>query len=130
MVTRIDPNQRSGFAKPSPYQKETAEEPKKPIDSKRTRGKTDTVVIRNAPEAPVTYAEIANKKQLSASDIAALKALADQANENLRRLVEELILKQNKNYQLSRAEFTPHEKVSIDDIEQANLPSRKTGSLA
>ncbi|HOA42362.1 MAG TPA: hypothetical protein PKG53_02720 [Bacillota bacterium] len=129
MVTRIDPNQRSGFAKPSPYQKETAEEPKKPIDSKRTRGKTDTVVIRNAPEAPVTYAEIANKKQLSASDIAALKALADQANENLRRLVEELILKQNKNYQLSRAEFTPHEKVSIDDIEQAKLAISEDGEF-
>ncbi|MGI6734277.1 MAG: hypothetical protein ACOX4J_08970 [Anaerovoracaceae bacterium] len=128
MVTRIDPNQKSGFTQPSSYQKEIAEDPKKQTGTKDARVKTDTVVIGNTPDTSVTYSKIASKKELSASDVAALKALAEQANENLRRLVEELILKQNKSYQLSLAEFAPKE-VSIEDIEQAKLAISEDGEF-
>jgi hypothetical protein len=130
MINKIDPNQKSGFTRPSPYHKETIEEPKKRIEPKDSRIKTDTVAFGKAHETSVTYSKIAGKKELSASDIAALKALADQANENLRRLVEELILKQNKSYQLSLAkDFPPQDGVSASEIEEAKLAISEDGEF-
>ncbi|MEL7655773.1 MAG: hypothetical protein AAGU75_07680 [Bacillota bacterium] len=62
--------------------------------------KVDTIEIGNKQEASVTYSKAASKKP-DATEIAALKAEADKATENLRKLVEELILKQDKNYKAS-----------------------------
>ena len=62
--------------------------------------KTDTVEIGTRQEASVIYKKVTNKK-LDSSEIASLKAEAERATENLRKLVEELILKQNKNYKTS-----------------------------
>lgn len=62
--------------------------------------KVDTIEIGSKQEASVTYTKVTSKK-LDTTEIAALKAEADKATENLRKLVEELILKQDKNHKAS-----------------------------
>jgi hypothetical protein len=62
--------------------------------------KTDTVELGSRQETSVVYSKITNKK-LSETDIAKLQAQADATTENLRRLVQELILKQSKSAQAS-----------------------------
>lgn len=47
---------------------------------------------------PVTYGQVAGNKKASSSEIEALRSKANQATENLRKLVEELILKQTKGH--------------------------------
>ncbi len=59
--------------------------------------KVDSIEIRARQEAPVTYETTSNKK-LDSTEIASLKSASEAATENLRKLVEELILKQDKNY--------------------------------
>lgn len=56
----------------------------------------DKVEISNRKEEAVTYTKLDLEKKLKPSDIEALIAEADKATENLRKLVEKLILKQNE----------------------------------
>lgn len=58
--------------------------------------KEDKVEIRGKLEAPVTYTKETGRKELSADEIYGLQRAAEQAHENLRRLVERLILKQTE----------------------------------
>ncbi len=67
--------------------------------------KVDSIEVGTKQKTSVTYSKTASKK-LDASEIATLKAEADKATENLRKLVEELILKQNKNYKASAGDFS------------------------
>ena len=58
--------------------------------------KEDRVEIRGKQEEPVTYNKEAGRKKLSSDEIRGLQRAAEQAHENLRRLVERLILKQTE----------------------------------
>lgn len=58
--------------------------------------KEDKVEIRRRQEEPVTYTKEAGRKELSSDEIRGLQRAAEQAHENLRRLVERLILKQTE----------------------------------
>jgi hypothetical protein len=64
--------------------------------------KVDTVEIGTKQESSGVYSNVKNNK-LSETDIAKLQAQADATTENLRRLVQELILKQNQNSKASDA---------------------------
>ncbi len=71
-----------------------------PAQTSKTRGKnaniSDTVEIGNKSSSAVTYTKQGTKK-LSSSDIEAIKRQAEEATENLRKLVEDMILKQGKS---------------------------------
>lgn len=70
-------------------------------DAADSTSMVDKLVINNNEDKPVTYSKYLGQKKLEPSEIAALKSKAEMANENLRRLVEEIILKQTKGYKIS-----------------------------
>lgn len=94
--------------------------------------KVDAVEIGARRGSSVTYSKTA-RKQLDASEIAALKAEAEATTENLRRLVEQLILKQSKNYKITAGEASrdwPAESViAAGDIEAARLSISEDGEF-
>ncbi len=100
MINQIHTGQRYGVAgSPTASGQAAAEKPSEksqPVQGTRA----DTIEIGAKQEASVTYPRITNKK-LDASEIEALKAEAEAATENLRKLVEQLILRQDKNYKIS-----------------------------
>lgn len=65
--------------------------------------KIDKFETSKKKDEPVTYSNLAASKKLEPSDIEALMKDAEKATENLRKLVEKLILKQNKNYEVQDA---------------------------
>ncbi len=130
MINQINPNQKSGYTQSASYQKETVEENKKPAGQKESAIKTDTVAFGSKPEAPVTYSKIAGKEKLDASDISALKKMADQANENLRRIVQELILKQSENFKTWQVgSLVESGEAAASDIEKAKLAISEDGEF-
>ena len=94
--------------------------------------KVDTVELGTRQETPVTYENV-TKKKLDASDIEALKEQADAATENLRKLVEELILKQNKNYKVAEGDTSEDlaAKLGItsEDVEAAKQAVSEDGEF-
>ena len=58
--------------------------------------KIDKIEIRGNREESVTYSKESGRKEFSSDEIRGLQRAAEQANENLRRLVERLILKQTE----------------------------------
>ncbi len=123
MINEINTGQRygvSGTAKSA--NRSAAEKPSKASQTEQT-AKVDTIELGTGQETSVTYAKVTNKK-LDASEIASLKAQADAATENLRKLVEELILKQNKNYKTS-AEDSSQELLNELGITTADIEAAK-----
>lgn len=92
----------------------------------------DTIETGTKQEASVAYTRVTNKK-LGASEIASLKAQADAAAENLRKLVEELILKQSKNYKASAEDSSQTVSigsgVTASDIEAAKNAISEDGEF-
>lgn len=106
MINEINGAQRYGVNGTQKTSNQAAPEKNKVTRTEQI-AKVDTVELGSRQEKSVTYSKVGEKK-LDSSEIAALKAQADAATENLRKLVEELILKQNKNY-----------KVSVEDSSQS-----------
>lgn len=103
----------------------------KPSKANRTgpSAKSDTVEIRSRKDSAVTYSKTP-RKRLDASTIAALQAEAERTTENLRRLVEQLILKQDKNYKASiggSAQDSP--AITARDVEAAKLAISEDGEF-
>lgn len=94
--------------------------------------KSDTVEIGSRKDAAVTYSKTP-RKRLDASTIAALQEEAEKATENLRRLVEQLILKQNKNYKASiggSVQDSPAgSEITAEDIQAAKLAISEDGEF-
>ena len=95
--------------------------------------KVDTIEIGTKKEASVTYENVTSKK-LSADEIASLKADADKATENLRKLVEELILKQDKNYKKSIEDSSSEDLmtklgITTEDVEAAKQAISEDGEF-
>lgn len=132
MLERINAVQRYGTAGESKAGSRPAAA--KPGTANRTgqAANADIVDIGNRKEASATYSKIP-KKQLDAPTIAALQKEAELASENLRRLVEQLILKQDKNYKVSirdsSLELAAEPQFSVEDIEAAKLAISEDGEF-
>lgn len=100
MVNEINASQRYGTAAAIKPAGKTAVSKADSASQTEQIAKVDTVEIGSRKESSVVYSNIANKK-LDETDIAKLKAQADATTQNLRRLVRELILKQNNDYKTS-----------------------------
>ncbi len=92
--------------------------------------KVDTIEIGTTQDTPVTYSNVSGSKKLSANEIEALQAEADKATENLRKLVEELILKQNKNYVASTKDGSTSALYSTEDVEAAQQAVSEGGEYS
>ena len=130
MINQIGGNQQPVLAKPTSYNKDAANEQKDQDEQAVVKPKADAVEIRQKKEVPVTYSNITAKKQASPSDKQSLKSMAEQANENLGRIVEELILKQGKvNNILHIKGFSNEGEVTAKDIEEAQLAISEDGEF-
>lgn len=117
MINEINTSQRYGVSSTAKSASQPSTEKSAKVSQAGQSAKVDSVEIGNRQEAAVTYEKVAGKK-LDAADIAALKAEADRATENLRKLVEKLILKQDKNY-----------KESVEDVEAAKQAISEDGEF-
>lgn len=92
--------------------------------------KVDTVEIGAKQESSGVYSNIKNNK-LSETDIAKLQAQADATTENLRRLVQELILKQNQSSKASDAtssqDLLDSLGITTQDVENAQAAISEDG---
>ena len=85
--------------------------------------RVDTVTFGIKQETTITYSKT-TKGSSDASDIAALKEKADKVTEHLRKLVEELILKQNKNYEAS-VENSSENILETPDITEGDIEAAR-----
>jgi len=132
MIERISGSRQYGIAGASkPENRSSSVKP----DAENRAGsyaKSDTVEIGSRKDAAVTYSKTP-RKRLDTSTIAALRAEADKATENLRRLVEQLILKQGKNYKASVGKSArssaAEPAITPADIEAAKLAISEDGEF-
>lgn len=103
------------LAKPVNYNKNA-------VESKSKTGSKKT-------DAPSSDA-LASGRKLDSSEISALKEMADQANENLRRIVENLILKQGSDYQIFKINgLASRHQSPVSDIEKAKSAISEDGEF-
>lgn len=131
-MNEINASQRYGVSGTiKPTNQSSAEKPTK-VSPADQNAKVDTIEIRTKQDASVTYSKVVSKK-LDAADIASLKAEAEAATENLRELVEQLILKQNKNYKNpvedSSKDLLNKLGITTEDVEAATLAISKDGEF-
>lgn len=97
MIQGINASQRYGAPGTAKPANESAADKTAKVSKTEQSAKVDSIEIRAKQETPVTY-EKGSSKKLDSEEITSLKTKSEAATENLRKLVEELILKQNKNY--------------------------------
>lgn len=132
MINQINTNQWSSANKPTDFTKQPKVEKGTEPASAEQSIRIDTLEVRKNQDEIVTYAKVGNNKKLDASDIKELKNQADRATENLRRLVERMILKQNKDYKVSKEgekETSIEEKISAGDINRAKMSISEDGEF-
>jgi hypothetical protein len=132
MINEINASQRYGVGSTTKSAGQPASEKSAKVSQAEQIAKVDTVEVGTKKEASVTYEKVASKK-LDATDIAALKAEADRATENLRELVEQLILKQDKHYKKSTEDSSEDlmKKLGIttEDVEAAKQAISEDGEF-
>lgn len=132
MINEINIGQRYGVAGSSKASNQPASEKPAKASQPEQSARVDTIEIGTKQESSVAYTKVTNKK-LDSSEIASLKAQADAATENLRKLVEELILKQNKNYKASAEESSQAllngSGVTAGDVEAAKQAISEDGEF-
>ena len=130
MINQINSNKWNNNTKPINSIKNSKVEKVTPVASSEQSAKTDKVEVGTTKEDSVTYSKIGKSKKNDASEVASLVEQANIATENLRKLVEQLILKQSKGYKESIEGFTETawgEKISVEDIDQAALSISEDG---
>lgn len=129
MIQEINRNPQYGIAGMTKSIQPTESEKAEKESASDQSTKKDTVVIGAKQETSVTYSRYSGRK-LDASEIAALQEEAEKTTEHLRKLVEELILKQNKNYKVSAEDSTETETViTTEDIEAAQQAISEDGEF-
>lgn len=127
MINGINTNQRAYVKSPTNAAKEANEirDAKERKDTTDSAAKTDKIDISKKQNSPVTYSNIKGKKGLGSSEVEVLKTQAEQAYENLRNIVEKLILNQSKGYKIS----TEIEKIQLspEEVEAAKLSVSEEG---
>ena len=133
MINPVTSNQNSnliGTIKSS--NKSAAENSQKASELSKSE-KVDKIEIGKNSNNQVTYSDVSKTKKTDTATINALKAEADKATENLRKLVEDLILKQNKNYKPKEAGSSPAEAnpslSQVSGVEQAKLAIADDGEF-
>lgn len=133
MINEINASQRYGVSGTAKSANQPAAEKSAKVSQTEQSAKVDTIEIGTKQEAAVTYEKVTSKK-LDAAEIASLKAKADAATENLRKLVEELILKQDKNYKKSTEDSSSEELmaklgITTEDVEAAKQAVSEDGEF-
>ena len=133
MINEINASQRYGVSGITKSASQPAAEKSAKVSQTEQSAKVDTIEIGTKQEASVTYEKVTSKK-LSAEEIASLKADADKATENLRKLVEELILKQDKNYKKSTEDSSSEDLmtklgITTEDVEAAKQAISEDGEF-
>ena len=133
MINEINASQRYGVSGITKSANQPAAEKSDKVSQTEQNTKVDTIEIGTKKEASVTYENVTSKK-LSADEIASLKADADKATENLRKLVEELILKQDKNYKKSIEDSSSEDLmtklgITTEDVEAAKQAISEDGEF-
>lgn len=101
-------------------------------EAKNQPGKTDTIEIGNNQEKPITYSNPIHTNKLDSSEVTSLKGQADLANENLRHLVETLILKQTKGFngsQNATDQVDPKATAGVENKSDAALSISEDGEF-
>lgn len=131
MIQEINAGQRYGAGIVKPAGQSAAEKPAKVSQAEQT-AKVDTIEVGARQDAPVTYGKVSGKK-LDTADIASLKAKSEAATENLRKLVEQLILKQDKNYKAALSDTSEDGLAKLgltaEDVEAAKLAVSEDGEF-
>lgn len=122
MINKVTSGQYKATGTTKPANQTNVQKSADPTQAQDT-SRVDTMQVGNTQNTSVTYSKVMNKKP-DAADIAALKAEADKATENLRKLVEELILKQNKNYKAS-TESSSNDTPAQPAISSADIAAAK-----
>ena len=133
MINEINASQRYGVSSTTKSANQPAAERSAKVSQTEQSAKVDTIEFGTKQEAPVTYEKIKSKK-LDATEIASLKAEAEAATENLRKLVEELILKQDKNYKKSTEDSSSEDlmtklNITTEDVEAAKKAISEDGEF-
>ena len=132
MMNEINASQRYGVPGTTKSINQSSAEKSTKVSQADQIAKVDTIEIGTKQDASVTYSKVASKK-LDATDIASLKAEAEAATENLRKLVEKLILNQNKNYKASVEDSSKDllKKLGIttEDVEAATQAISEDGEF-
>lgn len=131
-MNEINASQRfgtAGFTKPAG---QTADGKSAKAAQAEQSAKVDTVEFSGKQEASVTYSKVTGKKS-DPAEIASLKAEAEIATENLRKLVEALILRQNKNYKTSAEDSAKDLMADLglttEDVEAARQTVSENGDF-
>lgn len=122
MINGINASQRYGVSGTTKSANQSAEEKSAKVSQTEQNAKVDAIEVGTKPEASVTYEKVTSKK-LDSTEIASLKAKSDAATENLRKLVEQLILRQDKNYWKSIGDSSENLmtelNITTEDVEAA-----------
>lgn len=131
-MNEINASQRYGVSGTTKLTNQSSAEKSAKVSPADQSVKVDTIEIGTKQNASVTYSKIANKK-LDAADIASLKAEAEAATENLRKLVEQLILKQDKNHKTSVEDSSKDRLnklgITTEDVEAATQAISEDGEF-
>ncbi|MDD3168962.1 MAG: hypothetical protein PHC91_05800 [Eubacteriales bacterium] len=132
MIQEINAGQRYGVSGMTKSTGQSASEKPAKVSQTEQSAKVDTIEVGARQEAPVTYEKVAGKK-LDTTDIASLKAKSEAATENLRKLVEQLILKQDKNYKAALEDSSKDGLAELgltaEDVEAAKLAVSDDGEF-
>jgi hypothetical protein len=132
MINEINASQRSGVTGTIKSAGQSSADKSAKTSQSDQSTKVDTVELGTRQETPITYEKV-TKKKLDAADIAALKEQADAATENLRKLVEELILKKNKNDKAAKdgtsEDLTAKLGITAQDVEAAKQAVSEDGDF-
>lgn len=132
MIREINTGQRYGVTGTIKSAGQPAAGKTAKVSQTEQNAKVDTIEVSAKPELPVTYEKVTSKK-LDTTDIASLKAKSEAATENLRKLVEQLILKQDKNYKAaledSSEEGLAKLGLTAEDVEAAKLAVSEDGEF-
>lgn len=124
MINKINGGWRYGVTGASDPENRPAAAKPGGVSRTEQAAKVDSIEIRGGRQE-FSYSKAARKKS-DPTDIAALKAEAEKATENLRRLVEQLILKQNKHYKNSVEDTAAPD---AKDVEAARLAISEDGEF-
>ncbi len=131
-MNEINTSQRYGITGTTKSTSQSSAEKSTKVSQADQSAKVDSIEIGTKQEASVTYSKVTSNK-LDAADIASLKAEAEAATENLRKLVEQLILKQNNNYKTSAEDSSKDllNKLGIttEDVEAATQAVSEDGEF-
>lgn len=132
MINEINASQRYGVSGTTKSANQPAAGKSTKVSQTEQSAKVDTIEIGTKQEASVTYEKVTSKK-LDAAQIDSLKKASEATTENLRKLVEQLILKQDKHYKKSTEDSSKDIMaklgITAEDVEAAKQAISEDGEF-